>query len=71
MNEIQYRAVFTTPDNHQSYGLERPTLSEAMKDRPDRAEETLAVLTGIQIRSVSPWKGVSLDEIITEAVNRP
>jgi hypothetical protein len=63
----EYRAVFENPwGTSGSKGPVRKSLIEAMKELPERSEETFERLVGIQHRQVSEWVAVPLSVIREE-----
>ncbi len=66
-----YRAIFEGPNGalfERSTGRDRDTLLEALNDRPERSEETHAVIVGVEYRTVTLWRSVPLHKIISEGV---
>lgn len=61
----EFRAVFASPhDESSEKGLARNSMEEALKDRPMRSEETHRYLAGVEVRGVSPWRAVPLNELM-------
>lgn len=61
----EFRAVFASPhDASIEKGPARDTMEEVLKDRPMRSEETHRYLAGVEVRGVSPWRAVPLDELM-------
>lgn len=61
----EFRAVFTSPHGQGgSRGPGRASLVQALKDRPERSEETHEYLSGVECRQVSPWIPVDLGSIV-------
>lgn len=61
----QYRPVFSNPhDEYTQTGSSYDTLEEAVKEHPRRSEETHAYLSGVEVRVVSPWRAMSLHDLM-------
>lgn len=67
-DEMEYRAVFESPDGYGHLGRVFNSLEQAMADHPPRDEATLAVLVGLESRKMEPWRKVSLHKIIAAAI---
>lgn len=63
----EFKAVFSSPHGGtEILGPARTTLEEALKDRPERSEESHAYLTGVVTRDTTPWTAVPLAAIMEE-----
>lgn len=66
MGTTEFRARFASANGNGSgsHGPTRDNLDAALRDRPDRAEETLEYLIGVERREVEPWQAVPLSTLV-------
>lgn len=64
-NPKEYRAIFSSPyGGSRSLGPVVETLQAALESRPERSEETHEYVSGVEIREVTPWRAIPVDDIL-------